>query len=260
LEFKDYPINSLIFNLDKSFLFFSNTKLYLFIDEENIEPQLIFKQLEKKEYINEPLPLKNKSYLNVIYQNLNHSKSIYLVMYKVIPNLRNDPHKFFNNSYYKAGIENKYKFICAKNKNDLIQKKQKLEEELLEKRERTNGMNLTNSFDMIEENAQHYENNNNFLCYDVSLKCKRIVKLDKQAFYECVVEQLLIYELTHYENQINFYNKGLDDITKEIICLTHFLNYKESMKQINLLKARLYKTLSESIKHKNFSHTKELQK
>ena len=142
----------------------------------------------------------------------------------------------------------------------MIQKKQKLEEELLEKREHTNCMNLASSLEMMEENNNHYENHNNFLYNDIMFKCKRIIKLDKQAFYESVVEQLLIYELTYYESQINLYNKGLDDITKEIICLTHFLNYKESMKQINLLKARLYKTLSESIKHKNFSHMEELQK
>lgn len=213
--------------------------------------------MDKNEYINEPLPLKNKSYLNVIYEDLNNSKSIFLVMYKIIPNQNK---YYYDNNYFKNEIDSKYTFINSKNKVELIQKKQKLEEELSEKREHTSCMSLPGNFDMMEDNYPKCENQNNFFISDVALKCKRVIQLDKQAFYESVVEQLLIYELTYYESQINLYNKGLDDITKEIICLTHFLNYKESMKQINLLKAKLYKTLSESIKRKNFSHMEELQR
>ena len=217
------------------------------------------KRFEKVDYINEPLPLKNKAYLNVIFEGFD-SRSIFLVMYKIVQNPQPNHQKFiYENQFVKHEFENRYSFINSKNKNELIQKKQKLEEELSEKREHTSCMSVPGNFD-LEDNYPKYENQNAYFGAEVNLKCKQIIRLDKQAFYESVVEQLLIYELTYYESQINLYNKGLDDITKEIICLTHFLNYKESMKQINLLKAKLYKTLSESIKHKNFSHMEELQK
>lgn len=188
-------------------------------------------------------------------------------MYKVKSQPYYDSSCFYQNSYFSNEVESRFNIISSKNKIELIQTKQALEEELLEKRDHTNGMNFPGTY-MIDETTQQNEaqinnnisNNANLLFKSVSLKCKRIVKLDKHAFYESVVEQLLIYELSFYESQINLYNKGLDDITKEIICLTHFLNYKEGMKQINLLKARLYKTLSESIKHKNFTHEEQLKK
>lgn len=206
------------------------------------------------------MPLKNKRYLNVIFQNPNDDKSYFMGIYKMTHGNKTEINNYLQcNPNRLEEIDEYFNIMNCKNKIELIQKKQILEEELAEKREHTNCMNMPLNYDLYEENPQIFNNPHNYFYNDIILKCKKMIILDKQAFYESVVEQLLIYELTYYEGQINLHNKGLDDITKEIICLTHFLNYKESMKQINLVKARLYKTLSESIKHKNFSHTEELE-
>lgn len=253
----------MILNLEKNefscFLqqFFSNT---IGVGEDFDENNLTYRRIDCNHYTNEPLPLKSKRYMNIIYQSPVDQNSIYLVLYKLVPNYKAEFNKFLEANYrILEDIGNKYNIVNCKSKVDLIKKKQMLEGELPEKREHHNYMNVPLNYEYYDENMPYYDNNFNYF-NDLTLKCKRVIKFDKQSLYEIIVEQLLIYELTYYEGQIHSdNNQALDDITKEIICLTHFLNYKESMKQINLVKARLYKTLSESIKHKNFSHTEELQ-
>lgn len=235
-------------------------KYYLFLDDGNLKESKEYNdRLEKMEYINEPLPLKNKEYINVLFESLKDNNNVFLLIYKIEQKQAN---QIFENKllFNNENPLEKYDIINSNNKFELLKKKRKIEIELIERGLTSNYINFKPFEESYDDSINIKQNKDCSISDDYFLQLNNIIKLDKQAYYESIIEQLLIYELNFYENQLVLYYKGLDDITKEIICLTHYLNYKESMKQINFLKARLYKTLSESIKNKNFSHMDELLK
>lgn len=219
-------------------------------------------KLEKIEYINEPLPLKDKNFLTILYECTRDPDSISAVIYEVTQREEPPTHFSINSN---VNEERNFRFqefrlINSSDKEELLKKKKQLEIDLLEKGYNMNCFMFKLPNGNLDSNIQTKKIPS--FNYDMNLECKRVIRLDKQAFYETIIEQLLIYELNFYEEKLSNHSKGkgLDDITKEIICLTHYLNHKESIKQINCLKAQLYKKLSESIRNKNFSQADELQK
>ena len=224
-------------------------------------------KFDKIEYLNEPLPLKDKNLLTILYECTRDPDSISAVIYEVTQREETATHFSMNSNLIeeKSFRFQEFRLINSSDKEELLKKKKQLEIDLLEK-----GYNM-NCFMLKLPNGNSDSNIPTkkipSFNYDMNLECKKVIRLDKQAFYETIIEQLLIYELNFYEEKMSNHSqtnhsqtKELDDITKEIICLTHYLNHKESIKQINCLKAQLYKKLSESIRNKNFSQIDELQK
>lgn len=197
-----------------------------------------------------------------MYECTRDPDSISAAIYEVTQREETSTHFSMNSNINeeKSFRFHEFRVINSSDKEELLKKKKQLEMDLLEK-----GYNM-NCFMFKLPNGSSDSNVPTkkipSFNYDMNLECKKVIRLDKQAFYETIIEQLLIYELNFYEEKLSNHSqtKELDDITKEIICLTHYLNHKESIKQINCLKAQLYKKLSESIRNKNFCQTDELQK